>query len=148
MFPNVKPTDAIACLADIAPVSQGVGSAASGWISVKNFHALLVEIHTGVLGTAATVDAKIQQATSAAGANAKDITGKAITQIVKATGDNKTAFINLHPEELDTNGGFAFVQLTITVAAAASLVSGTLLGFSPRYAPASDLNDADVVQVI
>jgi hypothetical protein len=148
MLPNSKPSETIACLADIAPISQGVGTASSGWVPVKNFHAIMAEIKTGVLGTSATVDAKIQQATSAAGAGAKDITGKGITQIVKATGDNKTVFVNVRPQELDTNGNFAFIQLTITVGTAASLVTGTLLGFASRFGPASDLNDSDVVQVI
>jgi hypothetical protein len=148
MYPNMLPSEQVACLGDIAPISQGVGAVTTGWISMANVGAILAEIKTGVLGTAATVDAKIQQATSNAGANAKDITGKAITQIVKATGDNKTAFINVSADELDVNGGFTHVQLSITVGAAASLVAGTVLGCKPRNFPASALNDADVVQVV
>jgi hypothetical protein len=39
----------------------------------------------GVLGASATVDAKLQQATDNSGTGVKDVTGKAITQLVKAT---------------------------------------------------------------
>jgi len=147
MFTNNKISEALAQLANIAPVSQGVGSVVSGWVSVKNFHQVAAIINTGVLGTAATVDAKLQQATDGSGTGAKDVTGKAITQIVKASGDNKQAIINLRPQELDTNGGFAFIQLSITVGAAASLVSAELVG-AARYLPANALNQAAVVQII
>lgn len=148
MFPNMLPTEQVACLGDIAPVSQGVGAVTTGWVSMSNVNALLAIISTGVLGTAATVDAKLQQAQDSSGTGAKDITNKAITQIVKATGDNKTAFINLRADELDVNNSFDYVQLSITVGAAASLVHGIVLGCMPRNFPASALNDADVVQIV
>lgn len=95
-------------------------TAATGWISVANHHGLLAIVQTGVLGTGATVDAKLQQAQDASGTGSKDITGKAITQIVKATGDNKQALINVKPEDLDTVSGFGFVRLSVTVGVAAS----------------------------
>lgn len=147
MFANKKIPEAIAQLTNIAPVSQGVGAVTSAWVDVKNCHALAAIINTGVLGTSATVDAKIQQATAVAGTGAKDVAGKAITQIVKATGDGKQAIITFRPQDLDTNGGFHFVQLSITVGTAASLVSGELMG-AVRFEPASDLNNATVVQVV
>ena len=148
MFPNAKISELIAVIATIDPVSQGVGAVATGWISAANFERFQATIQTGVLGTAATVDAKIQQATSVAGAGAKDVTGKAITQIVKATGDNKQAIIGLHASELDVNNGFSFFNVTITVGAAASLVSASVVGGMAKNLPASALNQAAVAQVI
>jgi len=117
-------------------------------VSVANFNKLLALIATGVLGAAATVDAKFQQATDAVGTNAKDVSGAAITQIVKATGDNVQAEINLDPQQLDVSNGFAYVQLSVTVGAAASLTAALLLGFTPRFAPASDFNAASVKQIV
>ena len=105
-------------------------------------------VQTGVLGTLATVDAKLQQATDSTGAGAKDVAGRAITQIVKATGDNKQALINLKPEELDTLNGFGFVRVALTVGVAASITGAQLLGVNPRFAPADSGNQAAVVQVI
>lgn len=156
MGPNQRPTDGLAQLATISPVSQAAGTANSGWVSLANFQRALAEIDTGVLGASATVDAKVQQATDSSGTGAKDITGKAITQIVKASGDNKQAFINLADTDLDVTNGFLFVQLSITVGTATSLVGGSLKGFVPRFEPPVDsganpainLGSANVVQIV
>ena len=148
MFTNSKASEMLAILATIDPASQSVGMATTGWVSVANHHGLLAVVQTGVLGTLATVDAKLQQATDSTGAGAKDVAGRAITQIVKATGDNKQALINLKPEELDTLNGFGFVRVAVTVGVAASITGAQLLGVNPRFAPADSGNQAAVVQVI
>ena len=148
MFPNAKGSELLAILATIDPASQAAGSVSTGWISVANHHGLLAVIQTGVLGTGATVDAKLQQALDATGTSAKDITGKAITQIVKASGDNKQVLINARPEELDTVNGFGFVRLSVTVGVAASIVAAQVLGVNPRVLPADSANQASVIQVI
>ena len=148
MFTNSKASEMLAILATIDPASQSAGTATTGWVSVANHHGLLAVVQTGVLGTLATVDAKLQQATDSSGAGAKDVAGRAITQIVKATGDNKQALINIKPEELDTVNGFGFVRVTVTVGVAASITGAQLLGVNPRYAPADAGNQAAVVQVI
>ena len=148
MFTNSKASEMLSILATIDPASQSAGSATTGWASVANHHGLLAVVQTGVLGTLATVDAKLQQATDSTGAGAKDVAGRAITQIVKATGDNKQALINLKPEELDTLNGFGFVRVALTVGVAASITGAQLLGVNPRFAPADSGNQAAVVQVI
>lgn len=148
MFPNAKASELLAVLATIDPVSQAAGTVTTGWITVANHHGLLAVIQTGVLGASATLDAKLQQATDSSGTSAKDITGKALTQIIKATGDNKQALINVKPEELDTVNGFGFVRLSITVGVAASLTSAQLLGINPRFAPADAGNQAGVAQIV
>ncbi len=148
MYPNAKASELLAVLATIDPVSQAAGTVTTGWISVANHHGLLAVIQTGVLGASATLDAKLQQATDSSGTGAKDISGKALTQIIKATGDNKQALINVKPEELDTVNGFGFVRLSITVGVAASLTSAQLLGINPRFAPADAGNQAGVAQIV
>lgn len=148
MFPNAKGSELLAILASIDPSSQAAGAATTGWIPAGEHHALLAIVQTGVLGTGATVDAKLQQALDATGTGAKDITGKAITQIVKASGDNKQALINVKPEELDTVGGFGFVRLSITVAVAASQTAAQVLGINPRELPAQTANQSSVVQIV
>lgn len=148
MIPNIKASEQVAILGVISPSSQAAGAQTSGWVPVANFNKLLALIATGVLGAAATVDAKIQQATDAGGTGAKDVPGAALAQIVKASGDNVQAEINLDPQQLDVANGFAYVQLSVTVGAAASLTAALLLGFTPRYAPASDANAATVKQIV
>jgi len=101
-----------------------------------------------LLGAGATVDAKIQQAQDSTGTGIKDIAGKAITQIPKASGDNKQALINVKPEELDTAKVFGFVRLSVTVGVAASQTAAQVLGINGRELPASGVNQSAVVQII
>lgn len=147
MYPNARISELQSLVATIDPVSQGVGSVTTGWVPAANHERFLATILTGVLGSGATVDAKITQAKDATGTGAKDVTGKAITQIVKASGDNKQALINLRTEDLDSNNGFAYIQLSITVGGAASLVAGSLVGAMAKNYTAASLNQQAVVQV-
>lgn len=144
---NSKLSEALALLAVINPASQGVGTAVSGWVDVSQLHQIMAVVKVGAFGASATVDAKVQQATSNAGAGAKDIAGKAITQMLAAGGNNRQAEINVRPQDLDTENGFRYVQLSITVGTAATLIDGAVHG-ATRFEPASDLNAASVAQVI
>lgn len=148
MNTNLKFQERVAVMATIDPVSQGAGTVTTGWVSMRDFLSMTALIQTGVMGSSATLDGKLQQATSSGGAGAKDITGKAITQIVKASGDNKQATIDLRETELDVAGGFTYVRLSLTVGTAASLISATLFGNNARYLPASASNQAGVVQQV
>jgi hypothetical protein len=137
----------MALLATIDPVSQAAATVTTGWVSLADIDRLLGILQTGVMGASATIDAKLQQAKDSGGTGAKDITGKAITQILKATGDNKQALINLNQSDLDVAGGFYYVRLSITVGVAASQIAASLLGL-PSYEPAAPFNQAAVVQVV
>ena len=55
--------------------------------------------------------------------------------------DDKQAKINVRADELDVNNDFAFVQLSITVATAASAIAAILYGFEARYQPGTDSGD-------
>lgn len=148
MTSNTKFSERNAILATLDPISQGAATVNTGWVSMALFHSLVALIGTGVMGASGTLDAKLQQATSAAGAGVKDITGKAITQIVKASGDNKQVMIELRDTDLDVNNGFAFVRLQITVGTAASLVNAVLIGTIPFYQSAVPYDQAGVVQIV
>jgi len=149
MFPNAKGSEELSILATLDPASQAAGTVTTGWVPVANFHALLGVVETGVLGASATVDAKLQQAQDNIGTGAKDVTGKAITQLTQAGGaNNKQALINLKPEDIDNANGFGYVRLSLTVGVAASIVAGKVVGMNPRYATADAFNQAAVVQII
>jgi hypothetical protein len=149
MFPNAKGSEQLAILSTLDPSNQAVGAAATTWIPLSGYHSLLAVIETGALAAGATVDAKLQQASDSSGTAAKDITGKAITQLIQAgNGASRQALINLRPEELDVNGGFAFVRLVVTVGTAAAFTAAQLLGMNPRYEPADGANQAAVAQVV
>lgn len=143
---NARLAEVLSVLGTIDPVSQGAGSVSTGWLSAANHERFMALVQTGVLGASATVDAKLQQATDSAGTGVKDVTSKAIAQIVKASGDNKQALINLRAEELDLANNFTYFRLTITVGTAASLVGASVLGGVAKNGPASALNQAATVQ--
>ena len=148
-FPNILPSDRVAILAAISPVSQAAGAVSTGWISMQNWRSVMAIVQAGVLGAAATLDARLEQATSAAGAGAKDIAGKLVTQLTQAGADsNKQAIVNLRQVELDFANGYSHVRLTLTVGTQASLVSAVLLGLDARYNPASDSDAATVDEIV
>lgn len=145
-----KPTERIALLDSLNPLSRSANTYNGAWVDTRDFHQFLAALQVGVITGTGTVNFKLQQATSSAGAGAADITGKAITQIAQtgspATGgSNRQAFINLRSDELTE--GFRWVRMVITTATAASVCAAQLYGDSPRHGPASDY-DAGTVQEI
>lgn len=147
---NQKPSDRVAVAATIDPDATGASTVTSDWVSMADFGSLLAIIEVGTLGTNATVDAKLRQATDSSGTGAKDITGKAITQITQAGSDQSDtqAVINLFADELDVNNSFTHAQLSITVGTATSDVGGMVLGLDPRYGKASDSDLASVGEIV
>lgn len=148
MISNIKFQEKVAILATQDPASVSAGTVVTSWVPVANFHGIAALINTGVMGASATIDAKLRQASDATGTGAKDITGKAITQILKASGDNKQAIIECRSDDLDALNGFGWVALSVTVGTAASIYGANLLGVNPRYAVVSTLNQAGVVQLV
>ena len=80
---NLLPSQHAAVVAAIDPDAYTAGTQTTGWIDMAEFEAVMFLIMAGILGASATLDAKVEQATDGAGAGAKDITGKAITQLTK-----------------------------------------------------------------
>ncbi|WP_027578473.1 hypothetical protein [Bradyrhizobium sp. Ai1a-2] len=121
----------------IDPDANTAGTLTTGWVSMAAFEELLAIVLAGDLGVNATIDAKLQQAQDSSGTGAKDVTGKAITQMTQAGTDksNKQAQINVRAEELDRTNSFTHVRLSMTTAVATSDSGAVLLGMCPRYAP-------------
>ena len=130
---NQRISDQVVLAATIDPDAYGTGAQNSDWVDMGNFEAVLATVYAGTLGASATLDAKLQQATDGSGTGAKDITGKAITQLVKATDDDAQAIIECRSEELDVANGFTHVRLVVTVGTAASDASATIHGVAARY---------------
>lgn len=148
MYQTLKFSDRSAILGTIDPASTAASTVLTAYVPVAKWHTIVAILQTGALGASATVDAKLRQATDGSGTGVKDITGKSITQLVKASHDNKQVVIECKADDLDTANGFTHVALSVTVGTAASLISALLLGTNPRYMPASDFDDADVVQIV
>lgn len=145
---NALLSEIFAQVGSIDPDAQAAGAVSTAYIDMGKHDQVLASIMAGVLGASATLDAKLEQATSSGGAGVKDITGKAITQLVKATDDDKQAQINCRAEELDIANGFSFVRLTMTVGTATSQSSATVWAGGSRYEPASDDDEASVAEIV
>ncbi len=137
MNQNVLPSNRAAVVGAIDPDVTTASTVTTGWIAAANFATFMALIMAGTLGTSATFDAKLEQATDGSGSDVKDITGKAITQLTQAGTDesDKQAVINLRADELDVANSFTHFRLSMTVAVATSDLGAVVLGLDPRYGP-------------
>ena len=104
MNTNKLPSEVVAIGGVIDPDVTAASTVVSDYMSMADFESAMAIILAGTLGSSATLDAKLVQATDASGTGAKDITGKAITQLTQAgTDSDKQAIINCRAEELDTS---------------------------------------------
>lgn len=146
---NALASEQVAILDVIDPDVTTASTVVSAWIKVDDFYNFAAVVMAGTLGTSATVDAKLEQASDSSGTGAKDITGKAITQLTEAgTDSDKQAIINLKPDELDLANDFTHFRLSVTVGTATSDLGAFVLGVNPRFAPASDNDDASVDEIV
>ena len=147
---NSLGSERAAIAAVIDPDVTTAGAQTSAYVSMSTFNQVMAIVQTGTLGSAATVDFKLVQATDSSGTSSKDITGKAITQLTQGGTDQSDdqAVINCRSEELDVANGFDYVAMTLTVGTATSDASAIMLGMSPRYAPASDNDLASVQEIV
>lgn len=129
-------------LAALAPTAANgtVGTHNSAWASVADYHRVFALLHLGEAAQGATIDLALQQATVAAGTDAKAITvdnagavNKAITQVT-ATDDGYVG-IELRTAELDVPNGFDYVRAVVTVGTGTFTYSLYLFGLESRYEP-------------
>jgi hypothetical protein len=137
----------LATVARLAPASQGAGAVNMTAIDLAVGRRFKFKVFTGVMGASGTVDFKVQWSNAAGGTYA-DVTGAALAQIVKATGDNKVAILevdsghvkSLHPTATHIRG-------VLTVGTAASLVALDVEAGHLRYGMAEEQDIADVVEI-
>lgn len=149
MNANLLSSDRVGILAAIDPSSKSTGDTTTAWISMAGWLGVMAIVQAGVLGSSATLDAKIEQAKDSSGTSGKAVSGKAITQLTKAgSDDNKQAIINLKPTDLDIANDFTHVRLVLSVGTAASIAAGLLIGTDPRYGTASASDAATVDEIV
>jgi hypothetical protein len=129
------------------PVSQGAATVTSTSIDMKSYQRVMFILSTGVLGASATVDMVIKGDTASGGSYTTTITGKAITQLVKATDDNKQAVIEVNADEVAAQG-FRYIRAAVTVGTAASIISLVALADGIDYTPASEVDLSSVAQLV
>lgn len=144
------PSEVVAIADKIDPDNYGTGTTTGAWVNAKDFIAFMAEYAVGDLGSSATFDAKIEQATDSGGSNAKDVSNSSISQLTQSGSDqsNQQAIVNVRPEDLDVSGGFTHIRLTFTVGTASSDAGATLYGVCPRHGPASDQQASTVAEIV
>lgn len=145
---TLNPSQIAAVVGVIDPDAAGTGTQTTVWINMADFQAIMAVVMAGTLGTSATLDAKLEQAQDASGTGAKDVAGSGITQLVKASDDDKQAVIECWAEDLDIANNFTHVRLSMTVGAATSDCGAIVLGMNSRYGPASDYDLASVDEIV
>ena len=133
-------------LAALYSDSFAAGNHDTSYVSLQSYHRAVILINVGDLGTNATLDAALYQATDTSGTSAKAITGKSITQLTQAGGDGDGLYcIELQTEELDVDNAFDCIMLRTTVGTAACEYSAWVFGIDPRYEPTSTSNWGEIV---
>lgn len=145
---NANASEIAGVVGAIDPDVTVASTVTSGWINVATFQSYMAIIMAGTLGASATLDAKLEQASDSSGTGAKDISGKAITQLTQAgTDSDKQAIINVRGEDLDLDNDFNHFRLSVTVATATSDLGAIVVGMNPRSGAVAD-NDASTVDEI
>lgn len=125
------------------PDAYAIGAANGVIIDRQGFDEVLFEVNSGTLGAAATLDFKVQHGNDSGLSDAADVTGAAITQMVKATDDDKIVLLRIRGEGLKR---YIRGVLTIGVATSDAGVSCKLAG---KHGELPELNaaHADVLEV-
>lgn len=132
---NLKPSQRMAVVGAVNPQSASTAQD-TGWFPIAAYANYLGILQVGALGSSATVDCKFQQAQDSSGTGAKDVTGKAVTQLTKAgSNDNGQCLINVKCDDFDFVNGFGYAKMIITPGTAASLIAGLVLGMDNNYDP-------------
>jgi len=151
MTPNALPSEVAAVLGTIDPDANTAGTVDSDYADLGLFESVMGIGMNGTVANGGDLLYSIIQATSAAGAGAKAITGKAATifDSSPASGDSdKQVIINVRGEELDIANGFRYVALRLVTGGATSDSGGVLLGFFPKHGPADDNDLASVSEIV
>ncbi len=119
-------------------ITAGATGVLTAAIDMSKYSKIFCVISTGVLGSAATLDASVTASATSGGTYAA-LTGKALTQIAKASGDNKVYTIEVDQEAV-REAGKAFAKLHLVVGTADSIAGAVVLGLPRNYGAASALN--------
>lgn len=141
---NRRLNELIIPIATLPPVTGAQASVESGWVDMALERQVLAVLNGGVFGT--SIDLKLQQATDNSGTSKKDITGKALTQIVAS---NKVATIECSNYELDADNAFTFLAMDITTIGATAAAAAVLYGGPKgKYQPSTTVSVEDIQQTI
>ncbi len=145
---NRTPSEVAAVVGSIDPDAYAASTQTTGYIDMKLFRRFMAIVQAGDIVATGVINAKLIAYTDAAGGGAFDIPGAAITALTEAGADsNKQAVINFNTDSLAGDTKYTHFRLSMVASVAGADASAIVLGFDPRYSPATD-NDATTVDSI
>jgi hypothetical protein len=141
----MKFSEDVAILGVVDPQDAAASAKSTDWSDVSKFERIAGITLNGSI--AANIVAKLEQATSLTGASSKQLGICDLTHVA-STADNDQTIIEAKADDLDTDSSFRFARLTLTPATSGTnQIAGLLVGYRPRYAPASDNDLASVTAI-
>lgn len=128
---------AVAGVIQPASITAGATGVLTAAIDMSKFGKLVAVIESGTLGASGTLDAKFVES-DASGGTYTAISGRAITQLVKATDDNKVCLLELKAS--DIGSGKRYVKLNLVAGTANATSAAVVLGAPLGNADASENN--------
>lgn len=142
-------TEALAVAADgIHSASQSTAEKLTAAVDLAKFRQVMFIIDSGTLGASGTLDFQVK-GSSASGGTYTAIPNTAITQLVKATDDNKYAIVMVTADQVQALGlGYTFVKGSLLPGTAAANAAVVVLGELARFEPTSSQNATTVAQTV
>lgn len=139
----------VAIAADgIHAASQSAAEKLTGAVDLSKWRQVLFLIDAGTLGTSGTLDFQVKASDATAGTYTA-VPSTAITQLVKATDDNKYAVVSVKAESISALGlNYAFIKGSLLPGTAAATSAVIVLGEATRFEPASDSDASTVAQIV
>lgn len=142
-------TESLAVAADgVHSASQSTSEKLTGAVDLSKFRQVYFVVDSGALGALGTLDFQVKGATTAGGTYTA-IPNTAITQLVKATDDNKYAVVCVTAEKVSALGlNYGFLKGSLTPGTAAANSAVVVLGQLARFEPTSSQNADTVAQTV
>lgn len=114
------------------------GGTSNHWVSMVGYETFMCLVELGTFNATDSVDTlKLQQATSSAGAGAKNLINPGAQSTLGSDGD--TAKLEVHVSDMDVEGGFTHVRVLVGEASGtgADNVSAVYIRGNPMHAKAN-----------
>ena len=128
----------------VVPQTLNNSTQKTGGVDMNKFHRALFVVTVGSVAAGGSLSAKLQESVDTTDGNFTDVSGGAITQLLAAGGDNRSAILEIDAAKL--TAGKKYTRVKVTVGTAASLVTAFALGVDPVQKPGSQNNDTSVAQ--
>ncbi len=129
-----KLTEALAFDALVAPQDVGTAPVTSAYKDATDAGRVVVLAKAGAVTAGKALTVQVKQATSAAGAGAKNL-GAAVVSVGVGGAAPPDVEIEIRDEDFDAKNGFTFVAVTLSIDEAAKLGAAYLVQGNRRYVP-------------